>query len=451
MNMKSTVNLTSDPVDRSLRLFAIPMAFSFLINMIYSLIDRYYVSRLGDAAIAAIGSTDQVAFFVFTLASGFGVGTGIIVSRRVGEGNLDEAGRTATQATVGMALIALTITALLYIAMPSIPGLMRMNAEVGTYALSYMSMLFIGVAANLLNFQTFSIVRSTGNPVFPMVVLIFTTIFNAVIAPFLIFGIGPFPEMGMAGAGLATASAQIFGCCVTMWAIATGKTGVRFNFTKFRLDFGLLGRVAEKGFPASLQMLSVGINRMFIFMIVGGFGTSVTAAYTLGLNVDMLVFMCVFAVGMSIEVATGQNLGAGKVDRIFAYHRSGMRQLTILMALLAIGIWVGGSWFAGLYSKNPTTISEAASYFHTTVFGYIFFAIGVVTVRVISGAGASFTSMAITAGTLLCLQLPLAYVLSHFTPLAQHGVWLAIVIGYAIFAGVALVVLRGRRWLKAKA
>ena len=318
---RHSVDLLNDPIDRSLRLFAIPMAFSFLINMVYSLIDRYYASRLGDAAIAAIGSSDQVTFFVFTLASGFGVGTGIIVARRYGEGDHSEAGRTAAQALGAMISIALTITAGLYIMLPVIPQLMRMPEEVGGLALQYMSFLYIGFTANLINFQLFAVVRSTGNPVFPMMILILTTILNAILAPILIFGVGPIGSMGLAGAGLATALSQISGSIVAIWAVTTGRTSIRLRFDRFRPDFSLLWRIGRLGLPASLQMLSVSVNRALIFVLVGGFGTSVTAAYTLGLNVDMVVFMSVFALGVSVEVATGQNLGAGKEERVTAYHQ----------------------------------------------------------------------------------------------------------------------------------
>jgi putative MATE family efflux protein len=444
------VDLINGPVDSSLRRFAVPMAFSFMVNMVYSLIDRFYASRLGDAAIAAIGSSDQVAFFTFTLASGFGVGTGIIVARRIGEGNRAEAARTATQAVVAMALLAASVTALLYLALPSLPSLLRMNDVVSQYAIQYMGFLFLGFTANLLNFQMFSILRSTGNAVFPMVVLICTTVINAAVAPFLIFGLGPFPEMGLGGAGLATAFAQICGTVVSMWAILSGKASLRLDFTAFRLDTALLMRIARQGIPASLQMLSVSLNRLALFGIVGGFGTSVTAAYTLGLNVDMFVFMSVFAVAMSVEVATGQNIGAGKIERVALFHRSAIRQLSVLMGLLALAVWFFGEPFVRLYTSNPDTVAEAVRYLHTTVFGYLFFAAGLVTVRVFSGAGAPLLSMAITAGGLLGLQLPLAWVLSNATPLAQHGVWIALVVGYALFAGVALWIYKLGVWKNAR-
>ncbi len=444
------VDLLNDPIDSSLRAFAIPMAFSFLVQLLYSLIDRFYVSRLGDAAIAAIGSSDQVAFFVFTLGSGFGVGTGIIVARRMGEGNAMEAGRTATQALVGMVMLGAVVTTILYILMPYIPQRFGLAPNVATYAVQYMSMLFLGLTANLVNFQISSVVRSTGNSVYPMIILLMTTVVNAVIAPFLIFGIGPFPRMEMAGAGLATALSQILGAGFSIWAVGAGKAGIRLNFKNFKLDPSLLNRIGKQGFPASLQMLSVSLNRMGIFVIAGAFGTSVVAGYTLGLYMDMIVFMFVFATGMAVEVATGQNLGAGKVDRIHLYHRSAVKQLSVVIITLGVVIYLFGAQFIGLYTHTPATISEATNYLHISVFGYLFFAIGVATVRVVSGAGAAFTSMGITAGSILGVQLPLAYVLSRYAGLGQQGIWFALVIGYVVLTVVATIVKRRGRWLTAR-
>jgi len=418
--------------------------------MIYSLIDRYYVSRLGDAAIAAIGSSDQVVFFLFTLVGGFAVGTGIIVSRRFGEGDETGASRTATQALVGMAIMASTVTAIVYLLLPTVPILMRMQPEVAELSMAYLGMLLLGFTCNLLNFQMFSIVRSTGNAIFPMMVLIATVVLNAIIAPFLIFGVGPFPELGMKGAGLATAISQICGTVIALTALLRGKTNMRLDFSEFKLDFDLLGKVAKQGFPASIQMLSVSLNRAVIFTIVSSFGTQVTAAYTLGLNVDMFVFMSVFAMGIAVETATGQNLGANKPERVWGFHKSAVKQMVVLMLGLAIFVWFLGRPFIELYTSNPATIDEATRYLHITVFGYIFFAIGLITVRVMSGAGSAIISMLVTAGCLLGLQLPLSHVLSHGTSLGATGVWIGILVGYIVFAIVAILVLRSKVWLRAR-
>jgi putative MATE family efflux protein len=446
MTIKRRVDFINDPIGPSLRRFAVPLAFSFIVNMVYSLIDRFYVSRLGDAAIAAIGSSDQIVFLLFTLVSGFAVGSGIIVARRFGEGDRVGASRTGTQALVGMAITSASVTAVMYLLLPVIPLIMQMDAEVETLSVEYLSMLLIGFTFNLMNFQMFSIVRSTGNAVFPMTVLIITVILNAIIAPFLIFGIGPFPELGMRGAGLATAISQMSGTGIALTALIRGSTNIHLDFTQFRLDGALLRRVAKQGFPASLQMLSVSLNRAAIFAIVAGFGTHVTAAYTLGLNIDMMVYMSVFAMGIAVETATGQNLGAEQPERVREIHRSAIRQIGLLMLILAAAVWAFGTEFVELYSRNPATVTEATLYLSFTVIGYVFFSTGLLTVRVLSGAGAAMLAMSITAGSLLGIQLPLAFVLGYYTSLGPIGVWVAVLFGYVMFTVIALLIFRSNRW-----
>lgn len=443
---KQRVDLINDPIDQSLRRYSLPLALSFVVNMVYSFVDRFYVSRLGDAATAAIGATDQVMFLLFTLVSGIAVGAGIIVSRRFGEGDNKGAMRTGTQSLVGMGIMAALVTVGMYIALPMVPVIMRMKPEVAAFSTEYLTTLLIGFTFQLSNFHMFTISRSTGNTMFPTVVLITTVIVNAVVAPFLIFGIGPFPEMGIAGAGLATAIAQITGTAITLWSMVGGSTSVRLDFSQFRLDGALLKRVALQGFPASVQMMSVSLTRAIIFMFVGALGTSTTAAYTLGLSVDMLVMMTVFAVGIAMQTATGQNLGAGKLDRVWLYYKSACRQLTYLMVFFGVLVYAFGDDFILLYTTTPDTVREATEYMRISVFGYIFFAYGLMSVRVISGAGASILSMTITAGSLLLIQVPLAYMLSHWTPLESSGIWIGIATGYAIFSAIGYAVLKTDRW-----
>lgn len=448
--LKNRVNLLADPIDSSLRLFSIPLVFSFMINMVYALIDRWYVAKLGNQAIAAMGTSDQITFLLFTLVGGYATGTGIIIARRVGEGNKEQANRTATQAVVGMVILASFILAVAYLTIPLLPTLMSMPEDVGHLSIDYLQFLFIGFVGNMLNFQMFGIVRSTGNAMFPMIVLITTVVVNAIIAPFLIFGIGPFPEMGIAGAGLATALAQLTGTAMASTALLSKKTEVHLDFSNFTLDLKQIWQIIALGFPSSLQMLSVSINRIFLYKIVGTFGTTVVAAYTLGLNVDLFVFMSVFAVGVALEVATGMNLGARKIDRIWQYYKSAVKQMSFVMLFFVAIVYFLGHSFVGLYSQELATVDEATTYLHITVLGYLFFSAGIMACRVISGSGAMKLSMVVIAGSLLGLQLPICYVLAKHTGLMQTGVWIGIVIGYVLFSAISFVVLKSEVWLKSK-
>ncbi len=212
----------------------------------------------------------------------------------------------------------------------------------------------------------------------------------------------------------------------------------------------MLGRIIRLGIPSSLQMFAVSISRMGIFKIAGTFGTTALTAYTLGLRVDLFVFMFVFATGIAVEIATGQNLGAGNIKRIFQYHRAAIKWLTAIMFVLAIAVFFGGGKFAALFTNNQDIIDATSNYLHITVFAYIFFSIGVISTRVISGAGAAFQSMAIVGGSLLFIQVPVAYVLSKFTPLGQKGIWIGIAASYVVFALIAWIRMQGRSWLKAR-
>ena len=200
---------------------------------------------------------------------------------------------------------------------------------------------------------------------------------------------------------------------------------------------------------SSLQMFAVSVSRISLFKIAAIFDPKViVAAYTLGLKVDLFAFMSVFAVGIAVETATGQNLGAKNYHRIFAFHKSAVKQLTILLSILAIIAFLVGEQFALIFTKDPAIIDATVKYLQIACFGYIFFAFGFVNIRVISGAGATMRSMIIVASTLIGVQVPTAYALSHFTPLRETGIWIGVVISYIALTIVGYQQLKAKSWLK---
>ncbi len=440
------VDLLHSPFVSSLTKFAVPMSLSFLVNMVYSLIDRWFISHIGTDAIAAIGLGEQIGFLVFTLGSGFCMGTGVIVARRVGERDMEGADRTATQAIVFMLLATIILSVALQLALPSVLTRFGASPMVTLYAFQYLTALFLGFAGNLLTFQINAIVRSTGNVVYPMVILVLTTVINAILAPIFIFVL----NKGIYGAGLATAIAQVTGAVINIILLLRGKAGIHLRLNDFRFDFSIIRRIVSLGFPSSVQMLAVSLTRISIFKLVAAFGTSVMAAYTLGISLDFVVFMFVFSVGISIEVATGQNIGAGQFDRVIGYHRAGIKILSLVILVLGVLSYTLGGYFAGIYTNDAVVIAEVQKYLHVSVFGYFFFAVGVVSARVISGSGAAYASLAIVAGSILLLQLPLVYVLSQFSGWNQIGIWIGSAGGYALFAMIALYAVHTKMWMKSR-
>lgn len=445
-----SANILEGPVTPTLWKFSLPLMFGFFVNSLYGWIDTYFVAKLGAEAIAAMGFCEQLNFFIFNFGSGFSIGASVIIARRIGEGNIKAAEEVTRQSVAFVMVFGILLMGILFLTVDSILRSLSLDGPTLALAESYMSIVLIGVPGIFILFLVNAIVRATGNSIFAMKVILATMIINSVLDPIFIFGLGPIPAMGIFGAGLATAIAQITGAVISIVALLAGWTGIRMERRIPKPDFGIVKSIVKLGIPASLQMFSVSISRISILRIANLFGTNVVAAYTLGIKADFFVFMPIFAVGIAIEIITGQHLGAGKIDRIFKFYRAAVQQLSLGILGLGFIVYIFAEEFARIFIKDPEVIAATVSYLHVVVFSYPLFAMGIISTRVISGAGAANRSLTIVAGSMLGIMLPLTYVLSQWTTLGSQGIWLGILLGYVLFAALAYLNVRGKTWMTVK-
>lgn len=446
---QQSTNLLHGDVTSTLWRFSLPLMLSFVVNIVYSWIDTYFISHLGAAAIAAIGFCEQLNFAVFTIASGLVAGTGIILARRIGEGKKAEAERIAAESVSVMLGFSLSIALALFLAMPMILPLFGLKAEVLHFALEYMRTVLLGVPGIFCIFHLNVLMRSAGNSAFSMRTLLVSTGLNAILAPLLVFGFGPIPTMGMSGAGLATALSQLCGAAWGFYEAFGGKAAMTLPRKLPVPQLSTLRSIVALGVPSSLQFVAVSVARVAMAGIANTFGTSVAAAYTLGLKVDFFVYMPIFAVGVALESITGQNLGAQQVKRVFQFYRTAVTQVVLLTLLLAVVAFAFGSTFVRLFTTDEAIVAIAVGYLRTLALGYPLFAVAVLSARVISGAGDVVRAMLIIGGMALFVQLPLVYGLSHFTALSYTGIWLGVLLTYLLMAGVGFYELQGKKWLTA--
>lgn len=444
----ANVDLINGQIDSSLRKFAVPLAVSFLVQNLYTWVDMYYVSRLNAESIAAIRASEQLIFILFAIASGFAIGSSIIIARRIGEGNRVRANESATQSTVLIVVVSVLVTSLFDLLIRPILNLMNIDSAISDLIINYFDGVKYGIPATFLIFHLNSIVRATGNSSFPLIVLIIANLINAIIAPFLIFGWGPFPRFEMFGAGISTTIAQYLGLIIALIGILKNYVDIKFNFKQYRPDWQLFGNIIKLGFPASLQIISISVNRMLMLTLTNTFGTIVLTTYMFGVGVDLLVFMSIFALGAAIEIITGQNLGANKIDRIFAYHKSAIKQITWLLVLITILVFVFGANFVSIFVNEERLINEIEIYLRIASIAYIPFAIGIFSLRVISGSGNYYRSFRIVAFIFFGIQLPCAYLLSNYTGLGHYGIWVAILVSHLAFAVLALYSMLNRKWIR---
>jgi putative MATE family efflux protein len=443
-------DLTTGPIRPTLWRLTLPLALAFVINAVYSWTDMYFVSRLGDTEVAAIGFSDQINFVIFTIGSGFCVGTGIVVARRIGEERRRHASLVATQAFSFMVVYSSLAAVAIYFLLPSILQVLGLKGEILRQTGIFMGTLIWGYPANLLMFQGNATVRSTGNTVFPMAVLIISALANVIIDPILIFGMFGMPKLGLRGAAISTATAQWIGALVSAYGLYSGKLNIRLFRPTLRFDWSVITSIFRIGVPSSLQSLAVSSSRVVIISIANLFGTAGVTAYTIGQKVDFIVFMPIFATGIAIETLVSQNIGAGRFDRVRLFRRTALRDLGGVIIAMGVAIYFGAESLARLFSSNPEVIDLTIRYLHIAVFGYLFFVIGQTGTRSLSGAGHATRSMLLVMGMLILVQVPLAYLLSRHTSLGVPGIFLGVTTSYAVFALASSVAVRGEKWMRRK-
>jgi len=260
--MSKNVDLINGPIQKSLIKFALPLAVSFVIHMVYAWVDLFFVSKLGEYAMGAVGASERIWFFIFAVGSGFAIGSSIIVSRRIGEQNFASAKNTAAQAIVGMVILGTILSVFLFLFKDYILSALGLSGQTKALSKDYFNGILFGIPFNLITFQISMIMRSSGNSIYPMQILIGSNIVNAIVSPMLIFGFYFVPRLEVFGAGLGTAIAQVFS---SVWALYLLKK--RFNFfdnlfDKFKFELKELYRIVKVGFPASLQLITVSITGM---------------------------------------------------------------------------------------------------------------------------------------------------------------------------------------------
>ena len=447
--MRKNLDLINGEINKTLIKFSIPLAISFIINIIYSWVDLFFVSRIGDLAVGAVGTSERILFFLFAVGSGLAIGSSVIVARRIGEGNIENAKQTAIQSLFGMLIIGILLSLLFFISKPLILNLLGIKNEIKVLASKYFDGLVLGIAFNLIIFQNSMIMRSLGNTFYPMQILIISNIINAIFTPLLIFGIYPFPRLEVFGAGLGTSISQILGAFWGLYILLSKFHFFEVKNLKLKLDFKEIFKIIKIGLPASLQLITVSIASIGLTANANYFSSEILSTYVIGLRIDLFINMSIFAFGAAIEIITGQNLGANKIKRIFEFHKSAIISLIKILMPLSLLSFFFGKYIGYIFTNNIIIINNLDIYLKIVSFSNIPFAIGIISLRVISGSGDYFRSLKVVFSVLIFTQLPLAFVLSYIfnNPIA---IWISILISMIILSISGYISLIRLKWLRKK-
>ena len=418
------VNLTSGHLLRALFSLATPMLVQAFLQNLQNMIDLYFVGKLGSPAVAAVSASGNILFVLTPVLMGASMGTIALVSRFTGEGNHRLAAQTAGQSVPIAIIFGIIIGIIGQFFAPDFFRWMSIPDDVTALGLPYLRILLFTSFTMFVLFLGNAAMQGAGDAWTPMKIMALANVLNAVLDPLLIYGIGPFPTMGVNGAAWATAISQAVAAVTSLHLLVSGKVHLNIRFRDWLPDPHLCWRITRICVPSSGQMLLRSLMNATLYSIVAPFGTSVLAGYSVGTRINMMILMPAFAFGNAAAAMVGQNLGAQKPDRAVkaAWLAVGVEAIIMVVASLLL-VFFAPQFIAFFASEDPEAIRIGAEYFRIEAPFYICSALSIILSRALGGAGASVAPFVINAFTLWGVQVPAAVFLSQ--RYGTIGIWSA--------------------------
>ncbi|MDA3938856.1 MAG: MATE family efflux transporter [Spirochaetia bacterium] len=407
MTRKIKANLTEGNITKLLIRLTLPMMAGMISMIIFNLVDTFYIGQLGKNELAAMSFTFPVVMIVQSIALGLGMGTSSVVSRAIGKGDSSKVRRLSTDALFLAAIIVAVaaITGELTIE----PLFTLMGADSVTLPLikEYMRIWYIGVIFVVFPMVGNNIIRATGDMKTPALLMAFAAIANMILDPFLIFGIGPFPAMGLAGGALATVIGRAFTLIFSLTILIKREL---ISIKKISLGelFISWKQILFIGIPAALTNIITPLTMGVITRMVSSFGTAAVAGFGVATRLEMIVLMIVHSLASVMVPFTGQNWGKGNIARVSEAVIKGFKFSLIWSVIAFGGFMFTGSFMAGLFNKDPVVITTVVSYLRIIALTYGFQGMLLLASSVLNAMGKPFHAILLSLFRLLGLYIPLA-------------------------------------------
>lgn len=437
--------LLEGPIVTSLFRLAIPIVLANVLQSGYQLTDTFWVGRLGGDAVAAVAVSFPITFLLLALGAGLAIAGSTLVAQYWGAGNTMMVNHVAGQTLllVGLASVVLGIGG--YVMAPMILHAMGVTPAVFEGALQFMRISYGGLIFIFGFAMIQALLHGVGVVIAPMLIVLGTVLLNFLLDPLFIFGWGPLPPFGVAGAALATVGTQSLAACVGLTILVSGKFGIHVRIKNLKPDPSFIARAFRLGFPASIEQSTRALGITVLTFLVARFGTITIAAY--GIGAAILGFVLIPAMGLSIATSTlvGQNLGAGQAERADAIARLGAMIAFVGLSAIGAGVFF---WATSLVTffvpTDPPVVTAAVTFLQIVSPSFGFMGLQLALMGVFRAAGKMLVAMTLALFSQWILQFPLAYILSMHTSLGPNGLWWAFPISNILVAIAAIIwFLRG--------
>ncbi len=437
---------TRGPIGRALGLLAIPMMLEMSMESVFAIVDIAFVSALGTDAIAAVGITEAVVTVLFAVAIGLSTGVTAMVARRVGAGNAPAATRAVGQALWIGALVSLVFGCTGIVFATDILGLMGASETVVESGRGYTTVLLGGSFSIIYLFLLNAAFRGAGDAGVALRSLWLANGLNIILDPCLIFGLGPFPEMGVTGAAVATTIGRSCGILYQLWYLFGPRGQLTFRWSHLRPDTRLARRMLIISFGGIGQFLISTTSWIVIMRIVALYGSTAIAAYTIALRLLEFVWLPAWGLGNAAATLVGQSLGAGRPLRAEKSAWLAARYNVIFLSTVGISVVLTAPQIAGAFSSEVAVITVTTDCLRILGIGFPIYAVGMILTQTLNGAGDTKTPLRLNFVCFWLIQIPLAYYLASVALFGPNGVFLAIVVSECLLTLLTVVVFRQGKW-----
>ena len=436
----------AEPVNRALGLLAIPMMLEMAMEAIFAVVDIAFVSLLGTNAIAAVGLTEALITVLYALAIGLGMGVTAMISRRIGSRDSSSAAYVLGQAIwVGLA-ISMVIGTLGVIYAADLLWMMGADEAVIAEGKGFTAVLLGGNASILFLFLLNAGFRGAGDAPVALRSLMLANGLNILLDPCLIFGLGPFPELGVTGAAVATTIGRSIGVLYLLWYLFGGRGRLQFNVRNLAIVPSLLARMIRISLGGIAQFFIATSSWIAIIRVVAMYGSAPIAAYTIAIRLMEFVFLPAWGLGNAAATLVGQNLGAQQPDRAERAVWVASRYNTAFMTVLGLIFFILAPWIIALFTSDPEIQRYGINCLRILSVGYPMYAVGMIVIQALNGAGDTRTPSLLNFVAFWTMQIPLAYWMATSVGMGPNGVFTAIVLSESALTVLGVMVFRRGKW-----
>jgi len=433
---------------KAIFLLSVPMVLEMIMESVFAIVDILFVARLGADAIATVGITESIMTLVYAIGFGLSIATTAIVSRRIGEHDPESAAKSAFQAILAGVVISIVIAIPGILYSKDLLRLMGASESVVNIGYMYPALMIGGNSVIMLLFIINAVFRSSGDAAISLRVMVLANVLNIVLDPCFIFGWGPFPEMGVMGAAVATNIGRGVAVIYQFYLLFKGNHRIKLRLRHMKVSLEIIMKLLRLSMGGIFQNLIATSSWIFMVRIISGFGTEAVAGYFIGIRILIFTLLPSWGLANAAGTLVGQNLGAKEPGRAERAVMAAAWFNMILLGLISIVFIFKTGYFISLFTKDPAVVEAGIICLRTISFGYVLYALGMVMVQAFNGAGDTRTPTLINLVAFWAIEIPLAYILATKAGMQEQGVYYAIIIAESVLSILAFYLFRKGHWKK---